>query len=169
MFRGDNLNTFHRTITEFTLTTDYLFQYCQKIAVFDGTKVLLCKRQNEVDYDGVFSFIGGKMERGDKSIIEGLRREKNEELGADFTIEVLSWASINFLFQKQDGNSVILPHYYARYISGEIKLSDEYSEYRWVELDELSSFQPLITNIPDAARDLYRLQLSAQAEDFEMI
>ena len=61
----------------------YNFQYCQKIVVLskDRTKVLLCKRKGEADYDGIFSFIGGKMETTDISIIEGLKREKDEETG----------------------------------------------------------------------------------------
>jgi hypothetical protein len=44
-----------------------LFQYCQKIVVYsqDGQSVLLCKRKGEADFDSVFSFIGGKMERSD--------------------------------------------------------------------------------------------------------
>jgi ADP-ribose pyrophosphatase YjhB (NUDIX family) len=49
-----------------------LFQYCQKIVVYsqDGQKVLLCKRKGEADFDGTFSFIGGKMERSDGGILE---------------------------------------------------------------------------------------------------
>jgi len=63
----------------------YLFQYCQKIVVYseDEASVLLCKRKGEADYDGDFSFIGGKMELSDKDFVAGLRREKNEEVGQD--------------------------------------------------------------------------------------
>ncbi len=60
----------------------YNFQYCQKIVVFrnNNTEVLLAKRKGENDYDGTFSFIGGKMETTDNNPVEGMRREKNEEV-----------------------------------------------------------------------------------------
>ena len=60
-----------------------LFQYCQKIVIFskDGTSVLLAKRRGEADYDGVFSFIGGKLESTDGGLVQGLQREKDEEIG----------------------------------------------------------------------------------------
>lgn len=51
---------------------NYNFQYCQKLIVISPEKdtVLLCKRKGEADYDGVFSFIGGKMETSDISIMD---------------------------------------------------------------------------------------------------
>lgn len=127
----------------------YFFLYCQKIVVFskDHTKVLLCKRQGEADYDSLFSFIGGKMERTDESILAGLTREKNEEVGLSFKIKIMLDLSINEHFVRKDGNPMILPHYFAEHEGGEIVLSDEYSEYKWVSLAELEDFQPKIPNI----------------------
>lgn len=55
----------------------------------DFSAVLLAKRQGEQDYDGVFAFIGGKLETTDGGLIEGLRREKDEEIGADARVSVL--------------------------------------------------------------------------------
>lgn len=59
-----------------------LFQYCQKIVLFsqDGSAVLLARRRGEADYDGVFSFIGGKLESTDDGLVNGLRREKMRKL-----------------------------------------------------------------------------------------
>lgn len=53
------------------------FQYCQKLVVLsqDLDKVLLARRKGEADYDGVFSFIGGKMEMTDESLLAGMKRE----------------------------------------------------------------------------------------------
>lgn len=42
--------------------------------------VLLAKRRGEADYDGVFSFIGGKLESTDGGLVQGLRREKMRRL-----------------------------------------------------------------------------------------
>jgi 8-oxo-dGTP pyrophosphatase MutT (NUDIX family) len=129
----------------------YLFQYCQKIIVLDKNlfRVLLAKRKGEADYDGAYSFIGGKMEISDESIIEGLRREKNEEIGEDAKLKLYPKSSSNVLFQKADGATMILPHYLAFYIDGDINLNpDEYSEYRWIAIKNLADLKPVIENVP---------------------
>jgi len=127
----------------------YNFQNCQKIVVFskDGKEVLLCKRLGQADFDGTFSFIGGKMEVSDTSIIESLKREKNEEVGKNFKIKIFPTFSINLLYKKNDGDSMILPHYYAYYVEGDIELNEEYSQYQWVKIEDLESFSPKIPTI----------------------
>lgn len=119
-------------ITRDLLMEKYNFLYCQKIVVLskDETSVLLCKRKGETDYDGTFSFIGGKMETTDESIVEGIKREKDEEVGQNFRIMLYPKFSFNSLFRKKDGSSMILPHYLAIYVDGEINLNEEYSEYQ---------------------------------------
>ena len=137
----------------------YNFQYCQKIVVYskDFQSILLCKRKSEEDYNGVYSFIGGKLETTDKDIIAGLKREKDEELGANFKINLLPTFTTNVHFVKADGNSMILPHYYAVHDSGEIDLGEEYSDYKWVKIKELESFEPKIPNITEITNKLLSL------------
>lgn len=137
----------------------YSFQYCQKIAVLskDGNSILLCKRQEEKDYDGVFSLIGGKMESDENSILDALKREKDEEVGENFIVDVFDSYSFNVFWRKGDGTPMILPHYLAWHVEGEIKLSDEYSEYKWVSLEELDSFEPKISNISPILKELLKL------------
>jgi len=147
------------------------FQYCQKIVVLskDKSKVLLAKRQSEEDYDSTFSFIGGKMQTSDKSIIEGLKREKDEELGINFKINLYKTFSTNVLFQKANGKSMILPHYLAIEEEGEITLNEEYSTYKWIHINELNEFEPKIPNIPETVKQLLRLQQIATKEEFVTI
>lgn len=127
-----------------------LFQYCQKIIVLnsDCTKVLLAKRQGEQDYDGIYTFIGGKLETTDGGFIEGLYREKNEEIGVKAQVSVLPAVTRNVYFQKKDGNHMILPHYAAIYSGGEITINEEYSDFAWVDINRLEEFEPKIENIP---------------------
>lgn len=129
----------------------YNFQYCPKLVLFseDWQKVLLAKRKGEQDYDGVYTFIGGKMEVSDESIVAAIQREKNEEIGGLAKVMLSPEVSYNLLFRKEDGNSMIIPHYVAYFSGGEITLnSDEYSEYKWVPIVELETFEPKIKNIP---------------------
>ena len=128
-----------------------LFQYCQKLVVLsaDKTAVLLAKRKGEADYDGVFSFIGGKMETTDESFVSGMHREKTEEIGPAARVKVAAAESYNVLFTKKDGTRMVLPHIAGVFMGGDITLSDEYSEYQWVPLTDLAYFEPKVENIPE--------------------
>ena len=147
------------------------FQYCQKIIVLskDLTQVLLCKRKGENDFDEVFSFIGGKMEVTDETILAGLTREKNEEVGEDFKINIYPTYSTNISFRKKDGNTMILPHYLAIYQNGEINLNEEYSEYRWVPISEIDSFEPKIPTILSVLTKILDLEKMTKETDFMII
>ncbi len=48
-------------------------------------------------------------------------------------------------------------------------LGAEYSEYRWVAIDKLQDFSPLVPNIPDTCRQLLRLRQIAREDDFVTI
>ncbi len=147
------------------------FQFCPKIIVFstDLQSVLLCKRKGEKDYNGIFSFIGGKMEITDGSILEGIKREKDEEVGSDFKINIDLNYSSNLFFEKHDGSKMILPHYFAVYSKGDINLSEEYSEYKWVRIKELGNFEPKIKNIHQSVKDMQLLiELSDNQELVEI-
>ncbi len=109
--------------------------------------VLLAKRKGENDFDGIYSFIGGKMEVTDGSILAGLRRERDEEVGSACKMRILLTCTNNTYFVKHDGSHMILPHYPAIYRSGKIQINDEYSEYKWIPLTKLKSFEPKIPNI----------------------
>lgn len=126
-----------------------LFQYCQKIIVFsqDETKILLAKRKGERDYDGTYTFVGGKLETTDGSLQAGLQREKNEEIGAAARVMVCPTVSHNVYFQKEDGHHMVLPHYIAKFASGEVVINEEYSDYAWVAVNDLDNFEPKISNI----------------------
>jgi len=149
----------------------YNFQYCQKIVVFssDMKKVLLCKRRGENDYDGTYSFIGGKMEVSDDSLILAMEREKNEEVGSEFKIKVYTDFSHNLIFKKRSGDYMILPHYFAKYVEGDIVLNEEYSEYAWVLVEELDNFEPKIESIPDVVNKLLKFTRAIEEVEFKII
>lgn len=147
----------------------YAFEFCPKIAVFDGANVLLCRRVGEADYDGVFSFIGGKMEHRDTTIVDGLHREKTEEIGPDTRLSVLTRWSIAVEFNKANGARMILPHYLADWQGGTIALGDEYSEYRWVPTTAIAELPNTIPNIAEICAQLDRLRHIAGPDDYQTI
>lgn len=148
-----------------------LFQYCPKLAVFsmDCSSVLLCRRQEETYYNGTFGFIGGKMEHKDQTVMDALKREKTEEVGESFRVRVLPYCNISVFFTKTDGTRVILPYYYAMYVSGGIRLNEEYSEYMWVPLPELETFEPKIPDITWIVFLLAKAAVGASEKDFILL
>ena len=130
-----------------------------RMMVFDEKleNVLLAKRKGEQDYDGVYSFIGGKMETTDGSFVKGLIREKTEEVGADVRLSVYTGYTINELFSKKDGNAMVLPHYLAIFKGGDIKLNEEYSDYKWVKVSDIESFEPVIDTVPPMVERFHEL------------
>jgi len=133
----------------------------------DWMSVLLVRRRSEADFDETFSFIGGKMEVTDQSIIAGLQREKNEEIGETASVRVYTDSTHNVLFRKADGSSVILPHYLAQFRGGDIVLNlAEYSEFRWVHLEDLPSFEPKIENISEMVTWALGIKQSVKLADF---
>ena len=151
--------------------TTLLFQYCQKIVVFNEARdaVLLAKRKGEADFDGTFSFIGGKLETFDGGLLSGLQREKNEEIGTTAKLKICPSLSHNEYYIKKDGNAMVLPHYLAIYTGGDIALNEEYSEYEWVKLSELHDFKPKIDTIEPAVQWAIRIAKVTPEEEFVVI
>lgn len=153
------------------MSSKYLFQYCQKLVILSNDKhaVLLARRDNETEFDGVFSFIGGKMEITDSSLIDGMKREKDEEIGQDVVVKILPNETFNKYFVKKDGSCMVLPHIPGYFKSGEIKLSKEYSELKWVPLADLEHFEPKIDGINEIALWAATKVYVANESEFEEI
>ncbi len=146
-----------------------LFQYCAKLIIFSADKsaVLLARRQGEADYDGVFSFIGGKTETTDGSLLSGIKREKAEEIGREAKVKICWTMSCHQVwFQKSNGKTMVLPHHVGIYEGGTIRLNpNEYAEYRWVPVAEIDDLKPKVENIPDAVHAAQRLLAMLNEED----
>lgn len=128
---------------------------------------MLVRRYGETDYDGAFSFIGGKMEGSDSSIIDALKREKDEEVGSTFRVRVYPNATNNWLYRKKDGSNMILPHYICQHTAGGVALNQaEYSEWRWIPLDDLATLEPKIESIPKMVEWAVKLKDALQDSDF---
>lgn len=128
-------------------------------------ELLLARRQGEADLDSVYTLVGGKIEHSDKSILSGVFRELSEEIGTKVQLRVLASFTTAAEFTKADGSRMILPHYLAEYTSGDIELSDEYSEFEWFGLDELDSPE-VLPNIFPIVQSLLKLRSIATSDDY---
>ena len=126
------------------------------IVVKDG-KYLIAKRSNkEKAFPGLWTVPGGRLERGDYvnspkdssdawyNILERvLEREVKEETGLKVKN---SRYLLSLVFVRPDNIPATVNSFYCEYDSGDIKLSDELVDYRWVSVDELDQYS-LISGI----------------------
>ena len=114
-----------------------LFYVGQKAFIEKNGKVL-------VVFDPLFGvdFPGGKIQEGEinddnvDNLTSALKRETKEETGLD--IEVLNPFTVwSFEFTNKNhrlfGKRVYIIAFKAKYISGEVKLSDEHHKFEWID------------------------------------
>ena len=80
---------------------------------------------------------------------EALVREISEETG--LSISISSPFNV-FAFKKDTGEFKIGITFLCEYLSGEIMLSDEHSEYRWIEPKEFSEMESVPSLHEEIAR-----------------
>ena len=128
----------------------YIVATC--IVVRDG-KFLIAKRsEQEKRWPGRWTVPGGKLEKGEykrrsKDTKEGhwynvfenlVKREVKEEVGLDIkNIKYLT----SLAFEREDGIPTLIVSLYADNDGDEIVLSDELSDYKWVNLEEAKSYE----------------------------
>ncbi|MCC7160655.1 NUDIX domain-containing protein [Candidatus Nomurabacteria bacterium] len=114
-----------------------------------GVKVLLKNKdgkylvlqRSEEKYPGVgakWDIPGGRINPG-FSLMENLKREVMEETGLEITGEPKLITAQDIL--KTDKHVVRLT--YLGFADGEVKLSDEHKEYKWLSLEDLKNLEPM--------------------------
>jgi 8-oxo-dGTP pyrophosphatase MutT (NUDIX family) len=148
------------------------FHYCPKQIIFseDKKSVLMARRAGEADYDGVYSFVGGKTETTDGNLLKGLKREKDEEIGASARVKICwSFSCYQAWYRKANGNYMVLPHHVGIFIGGTVDLNkDEYDDYKWVPVEEIGEYNGIPSHAP-ALQNAQRLLAVLTDEDFEEI
>ncbi len=98
-------------------------------------KLFLLKR-NEEPFKGEWDFLGGYVDNGETSE-EAMRREIKEEIGTDSRLTYIG--QFSGMAEYEGFDYPVLASAYLAEISGEIKLNDENSEYKWFRMDEIDS------------------------------
>ena len=92
-------------------------------------KILIVKRSNQEDHrPGIWETVGGRMDNAESPEIE-LKREISEEVG--LIVDVKHPFNI-FSFVRDTGEFVVGITYICKYISGEVLLSHEHTDYKWI-------------------------------------
>jgi 8-oxo-dGTP diphosphatase len=100
-------------------------------------KFLVVKRHaGEVAYPGKWAFPGGKVEKG-QTLMEALRREVQEEVGLE--IEDSKRLIKDFTFVRPDGHNVVGLCFSVIAKPGDVVISKDFDDFRWITPEELSS------------------------------
>jgi 8-oxo-dGTP pyrophosphatase MutT (NUDIX family) len=98
----------------------------------DGKKILLLKRAEKGDSFGKWSVPGGKVENGE-NILDAAQRESKEECGY--------FGGYKFgHYDDADGRHHFHTFFYAVDKPFDVTLSDEHSDYKWIDLNDVSSY-----------------------------
>lgn len=114
----------------------------------DG-KILVLKRSDKDDHKpGIWETVGGGMDK-EESPQKALLREISEETG--LVVNVGSPFNV-FTFKKDTGEFKVGITFLCEYLSGEVMLSDEHSEYRWIDPKDFSQMESVSSLYEEIAR-----------------
>lgn len=111
---------------------DEIFYIGQKAFIDKDGQVLVLRDPIEgIDYPG------GKIQQGETSLAESLKREVREETGLEISVgnPFITWMSELPKSHHNAGKKVFLIGYKCDYISGEVALSNEHDKFYWVTKD----------------------------------
>ncbi len=104
----------------------------------DGKLLILKRRPNDPQRPGAWDIPGGRLELGEDPF-EGLKREAREEINCE--IEIIMPISVHH-FVRDDGQKITLTIFLSKLLTHEIKISEEHTEYRWIDLAQASEVLP---------------------------
>jgi 8-oxo-dGTP pyrophosphatase MutT (NUDIX family) len=79
---------------------------------------------------------GGKIQEGEDDLDESLKREVKEETNLEIEVgDIFIRWSFKLRYGHNIGKKVFLVGFRCKYKSGEIKIGDEHSGYKWVNKD----------------------------------
>lgn len=115
---------------------DAIFFVGQKAFIRKGNEVL-------VIFDPIegLDFPGGKIQEGEFDIEASLQREIKEESSLEVVVKnpFATWIKVMPPQHRHAGKPVFLVAYNCDYKSGEIKLSEEHTGFKWVDKDTYKS------------------------------
>ena len=116
-----------------------------KAVVLDGEGRILILREAESGYEdgtqgGLWGLMGGRIEPGE-NWLEGLKREVKEEAGIEIDyikpIYIGEWRPV---IQGQE-TQIVAVFNLCKIKSGEVKLSEEHSDYVWMKKSDLAEYR----------------------------
>jgi 8-oxo-dGTP diphosphatase len=116
------------------------FPIAVKGTIRKSDKILIVRRKDTDEYNpGIWETPGGGMET-ENTPEDELKREIREETGLE--IKVREPFRI-FTFKNTKGEYKVGISYLCDYVSGEVNLSEEHVEYRWIKAEEFENYNSI--------------------------
>ncbi len=109
-----------------TMIEAHIFRESEK-----GIEFLLLKRSDGQPYPCLWQMVTGKIKPNEKAYQTALREIK-EETGLT-PVQLWVAPTVNSFYEPKDEYICLLPVFAARVEADEIQLSDEHTEYQWVD------------------------------------
>lgn len=111
------------------MTEDKLFFVGQKAFIDKNDEVLIL-----IDPKLGLDFPGGKIQEGEIDFNEALKREVREETSLEIEIgdPFVRWYFEFGSDHRNTGKKVFLVGFKCKYISGDVKISNEHSNFKWI-------------------------------------
>ncbi len=136
------------------------------IVVRNGQILIVKRSDREVAYPGKWTVPGGKLDRADYEarprdtkdawlrVLEvTVRREVQEEANLEIGKPTLL---TDFVFIRPDNQAVLGFSFWADWISGEAKISDDFTDFAWIEPADARSYD-MIEGIPAQIEEVGQL------------
>ncbi len=119
---------------------------------------LVLKRSPKKDFEPeAWETVTGRLEK-DESPVEGVLREVMEETSLE--VEVVMPLDTGFFYRGGKEFPMVFIAYYCRYLKGEVKITWEHTEFKWIslsealEMPELKYFHLMFKNLEKLKRYL---------------
>ncbi|MFZ2187052.1 MAG: NUDIX domain-containing protein [Candidatus Moraniibacteriota bacterium] len=127
------------------------FHLAAKGIIHKDGRILVLKRSDHDDHKpGVWETPGGGVDQ-EENPQEALKREILEETGLIVTVGKPFHV---FTFRKDNGEFKVGITFLCEYVSGEVHISHEHSEYRWIDPSEFSA----LPSIPSLSEEIARYE-----------
>lgn len=107
--------------------------------IFNGDKILITKRSDDRDHDpGKWECVSGRFNGDFNTIEDEIVREVTEELGESFKFNLIAPISFyHFYRADRKDDELVGINYVCEYVSGDVALSNEHTDYQWLEPEKI--------------------------------
>ena len=117
----------------------------------DDKYLMVCRSAEKYPEMGAkWGILGGRINPG-TSLMENLKREVMEESGLEISGDPKLISAQDIL--KLEGKHIVRLTYLGR-ADGEVKLSDEHTDYKWLSFEEIAKLEPMDRYFKEVLSDL---------------
>lgn len=110
--------------------------------IFNGEKILIAKRSKHRDQDpGKWECVSGRFNQHFSTVEDEIKREIKEELGVNFNFHLIAPISFYHFYRADNRDDEMVGiNFICEYIDGEVQLSEEHTEWKWIHPEKFLQY-----------------------------